>query len=149
MPAKAIPLAQEETLTGGWCLVAAAPKSNSSVLEQAAQGRAHDTWPALLEQALSGLNGQVIQAPSAEAPGLVAYVAPHLGARHAPDVLHGQHERVTAVAGPLATTQRVAAKAAHEAPERRAPVPGHLQEAGDAPDQRGPGRPPQAAASLE
>jgi hypothetical protein len=36
MPAKAIPLAKDETFTGGLCLVAIEPKSNSIVLEQAA-----------------------------------------------------------------------------------------------------------------
>jgi hypothetical protein len=149
MPAKAITLAQDETCTGGLCLVAAAPKSNDIVLEQAAQGRDQDTWQALMEKALSGLNCQVIQSTSDEAPGLLAYVEHHLGAHHSPDVFHVQHELVKAVSGPLATKQRTAAKAAHEAHERLAQVPGHLQEAGDAPDKRGPGRPPQAAASLE
>jgi hypothetical protein len=149
MPATAITLAQDETFTGGLCLVAADPKSNDIVVEQAAHARDQDTWQALMEKALSGLNGQVIQSTSDEAPGLLAYVEHHLGAPHSPDVLHGQHELVKAVSGPLATQQRAAAKAAHEAQERLAQVPGHLQEAGDAPDQRGPGRPPQAAASLE
>src|SRR5215468_1370560 len=44
MPAKDMPLAKDETFTGGLCLVAAKPKSNYIVLEQAAQGRDHDTW---------------------------------------------------------------------------------------------------------
>ena len=55
MPAKAITLAKDETFTGGLCLVAAEPKSNSIVLEQAAHGRDQDTWQALMEKALSGL----------------------------------------------------------------------------------------------
>ena len=70
MPAKAITLAKDETFTGGLCLVATEPKSNYIVLEQAAQGRDQDTWHALMEQALSGLNCQVIQSTSDEAPGL-------------------------------------------------------------------------------
>jgi Family of unknown function (DUF6399) len=149
MPAKAITLAQDETFTGGLCLVAAEPKSNYIVLEQTAQGRDQETWHTLMEQALAGLNCQVIQSTSDEAPGLLAYVEHHLGVHHSPDVFHVQHELVKAVSGPMATKQRAAAKAAIEAHERFEQAQGQLQEAGDAPPQRGPGRPPQATASLE
>lgn len=74
MPAKDITLAKDETFTGGLCLVAAEPKSNYFVLEQTAQGRDQDTWQALMEKALSGLNCQVMQSTSDEAPGLLADV---------------------------------------------------------------------------
>jgi uncharacterized protein DUF6399 len=149
MPTKAITLAKDETFTGGLCLVAAEPKSNYIVLEQAAHARDQDTWQGLMEKALSGLNCQVIQSTSDEAPGLLAYVAHHLGAHHSPDLFHVQHELVKAVSGPMATKQRAAAKAACEAQERLEQVQGQLQESADAPHKRGPGRPPQAAASLE
>jgi hypothetical protein len=149
MPAKDITLAKDETFTGGLCLVAAEPKSNYIVLEQAAQGRDQDTWNTLMEKALSGLNCQVIQSTSDEAPGLLAYVAHHLGAHHSPDVFHVQHELVKAVSGPMATKQRAAAKAATEAQERLEQGQGQPQGVGDAPHKRGPGRPPKAAASLE
>src|SRR5215470_4159596 len=149
MPTKAITLAKDETFTGGLCLVAVEPKSNFIVLEQAAQGRDQDTWHALMERALSGLHCQVIQSTSDEAPGLLAYVEHHLGAHHSPDLFHVQHELVKAVSGPLATKQRAAAKAAAEAQERLEQVQGQLQESANAPHKRGPGRPPQAAASLE
>jgi len=129
--------------------VAAEPKSNYIVLEQAAQGRDQQTWQTLMEKALSGLNCQVIQSTSDEAPGLLAYVEHHLGAHHSPDLFHVQHELVKAVSGPMATKQRAAAKAAREAQERLAQVQGQLQEARDAAHKRGPGRPPQAATSLE
>src|SRR6266446_5402490 len=149
MPTKAITLAKDETFTGGLCLVAMEPKSNYIILEQAAQGRDQDTWNALMEQALSGLHCQVIQSTSDEAPGLLAYVEHHLGAHHSPDLFHVQHELVKAVSGPMALKQRAAAKAASKAQERLEHVHGHLQGTGDAPHQRGPGRPPQAAVSLE
>ena len=148
MPAKDITLAKDETFTGGLCLVAAEPKSNYIVLEQAAQGRDQDTWNTLMEKALAGLNCQVIHLTSHEAPGLLAYVAHHLGAHHSPDVFHVQHELVKAVSGPLATKQRAAAKAATEAQERLEEGQGQPQGVGDAPHKRGPGR-PQATASLE
>ena len=149
MPAKDITLAKDETFTGGLCLVAADPKSNYIVLEQAAQGRDHDTWNTLMEKALAGLNCQVIQSTSDEAPGLLAYVEHHLGAHHSPDVFHVQHELVKAVCGPMATKQRAAAKAASKAQERLAQEQEQLLGTDDAPAKRGAGRPPQAAASLE
>ena len=149
MPAKAITLAKDETFTGGLCLVAAEPKSNYIVLEQAAQGRDQQTWQTLMEKALSGLNCQVIQSTSDEAPGLLAYVEHHLGAHHSPDVFHVQHELVKAVSGSLATKQRAAAKAASDAQERLEQVPGPLQAAGTAPHKRRPGRFPRVTASRE
>jgi uncharacterized protein DUF6399/Psq-like protein len=148
MPPKAITLAKDETFTGGLCLVAIEPKSNYILLEQAAPGRDQDTWHALMEQALAGLNCQVIQSTSDEAPGLLAYVAHHLGAHHSPDLFHVQHELVKAVSGPMAAKQRAAAKAATEAQERFEQGQRHVQGVGDAPQKRGPGRPPKAAASL-
>ena len=149
MPAKAITFAKDETCTGGLCLVAIEPKSNYIVLEQEAHARDQDTWQALMEQALADLNCQVIQSTSDEAPGLLAYVEHSLGAHHSPDFFHVQHELVKAVCGPMATKQRAAGKAATEAQERREQGQGQLHGAGDASHKRGPGRPPQAAASLE
>src|SRR6266446_4610272 len=49
----------------------------------------------------------------------------------------------------MATTQRTAAKTATKAQERLEHVQGPLQGAGNAPEKRGPGRPPKAPASLE
>jgi Family of unknown function (DUF6399) len=136
-------------LQAGCAWVAMEPKSNYIVLEQTAPGRDQDTWHALMEKALSGLNCQVIQSTSDEAPGLLAYVEHHLGAHHSPDLFHVQHELVKAVCGPMATKQRAAAKAASEAQERLEQMQGQLQEAADVPHKRGPGRPPSATASLE
>jgi Family of unknown function (DUF6399) len=149
MPAKDLTVAQDETCTGGLGLVAMDPKSNSMLLEQAASARDHDTWHALMEPALSGLNGHIIPSTSDEAPALLAYVEHHLGAHHSPDLFHVQHELVKAVAGPMATKQRTADKAATAAHKRLAQVQGQLQSAGGEPHKRGPGRPPQATARLE
>ena len=114
MPAKDITLTQDETFTGGLCLVGIEPVSNYIVLEQAAQARDHDTWQALMEQALAGLNCRVIQSTSDEAPGLLAYVEHHLGAHHSPDLFHVQHELSKAVAAPMAVKQRAAAQGRRE-----------------------------------
>src|SRR5215470_419603 len=149
MPTKAITLAKDETFTGGLCLVAAEPKSNYIVLEQAAHARDQDTWQALMEKALSGLHCQVIQSTSDEAPGLLAYVEHHLGAHHSPDLFHVQHELVKAVSGPMATKQRAAAKAASETQALLAQMQEQRYTPSNAPAKRGPGRPPKATASLE
>ena len=149
MPSKDITMAQDETFTGGLCLVAMDPESNYILLEQAAQGRDQDPWQALMEQALSGLNCRVIQSTSDEAPGLLAYVEHHLGAHHSPDLFHVQHELSKAVSAPIATKQRAAAKALAKVEETLNRVQEHLDNADDEPQKRGPGRPPQAVASLE
>src|SRR5215467_12857637 len=112
MPAQAITLTKDETFTGGLCLVAAEPTSNYILLEQAAHARDQDTWQALMEQALTGLNCHIIQSTSDEAPALLAYVAHYLGVYYSPDLFHVQHELVKAVAGSMATKQRAAGKAA-------------------------------------
>jgi Family of unknown function (DUF6399) len=149
MPAQDITVAQDETFTGGLCLVGIDPVSNSMLLEQAAQTRDHDTWHTLMEQALAGLNCRVIQSTSDEAPGLLASVDHHLGAHHSPDLFHVQHELSKAVSAPMAATQRAAAKTATQAEETLKRV----QECLDTPDnesaKRSPGRPPKASPCLE
>jgi hypothetical protein len=109
MPPKDIPVTQDETFTGGLCLVAIEPVSNAILLEHTAEAREQDTWSELMAGALAPLKGRVIQSTSDEAPGLLAYVEHHLGAHHSPDVFHVQHELSKAVAVPMATKQRAAA----------------------------------------
>ena len=149
MPAKDMTLTQDETFTGGLCLVGMDPVSNSILVEQAALARDHDTWNALMEQALAGLNGTVMQSTSDEAPGLLAYVEHHLGAHHSPDLFHVQHELSKAVSAPLAVKQRAAAKAAAKADERLKRVPEHRPTANSEPAKCGPGRPAKVAARFE
>jgi hypothetical protein len=149
MPAKDLTVAQDETFTGGLCLVAMDPKSNDILLEQAAQARDQGTWQALMEQALSGLNCHIIQSTSDEAPALLAYVEHTLGAHHSPDLFHVQHELVKAVSGPLATKQRAAGRAATEAQTRLEQMRAPLPSAGREPQKHGPGRPPKDTARLE
>jgi hypothetical protein len=148
MPPKDITLTQDETFTGGLCLVGIEPVSNSILLEQAAQARDHDTWHMLMEQALAGLDCRVIQSTSDEAPGLLAYVEQHLGAHHSPDLFHVQPELSKAVAAPLAVKQRAAYKAVAQAEETLKRVHEHLDNPTRTLAKRGPGRPPKAAACL-
>ena len=149
MPRKDITMTQDETFTSGLCLVGIEPVSNYIVLEQAAQARDHDTWQAGMEPALAGLNCQVIQSTSDEAPGLLAYVDQHLRAHHSPDLFHVQHELGKAVAAPLAVKQRAAAKALAQAEETLKRVHERFDNAHGEPAKRGPGRPPKAAACQE
>lgn len=149
MPHKDITLTQDETFTGGLCLVGSEPVSNYIILEQLAQARDQTTWHDLMAPALAQLNCQVIQSISAEAPGLLAYVAHHLGAHHSPDLFHVQHELSKAVSAPLATKFRAAHKAANEAQERLVKAQTPLQTAGNESQERGAGRPPKEPWNLE
>ena len=149
MPRKTITVTQDETFTGGLCLVATEPMSNFIILEQLAQTRDQDVWNELMTPALAQLNCEVMQSTSDEAPGLLAYVEHHLGAHHSPDLFHVQHELSKAVCAPLATKERAAAKAVTEARERLDHIRARLESVGDPPEKRGPGRPPQEPMSLD
>ena len=149
MPAIDITLTQDETFTGGLCLVGIEPVSNYILLEHTAEARDQDTWSALMEQALTGLPCGVIQSTSDEAPGLLAYVEHHLGVHHSPDLFHVQHELSKAVAAPLAAKQRAATKAVAQAEETLQRVQKSHDDSNGACDKRGPGRPPKVAACLE
>jgi hypothetical protein len=102
-----------------------------------------------MDDALTPLKCKVIQSTSDEAPGLLAYVAHHLGVHHSPDLFHVQHELSKAVAAPMATKQRAAEKAVTTAAEQLSRVQEHTQRVDAQPERRGPGRPPKAAPSLE
>jgi len=149
MPARDITLTQDETFTGGLCLVGIEPVSNYIVLEHTAQARDHATWQALMEQALVGLDCQVIQSTSDEAPGLLAYVEHHLGAHHSSDLFHVQHELSKAVSAPLAAKQRTAHKAVVQTEETLNRGLALHANTNSEPPKRGPDRPAQAAVRLE
>src|SRR5262244_3037939 len=149
MPRKDLTVAQDETFTGGLCLLTMDPESNFIILEQLAQTRDHVMWNELMAPALAPLNCRVIQSTSDEAPGLLAYVEHYLEAHHSPDLFHVQHELVKAVSGPMATKERAAHKAAIEAQAQLDQVQVQLHTVADEPHKRGPGRPRQAPMSLE
>jgi len=52
MPPKEITATQDETFTGGLCLVAIEPVSNYILLEHTAEARDQDTWNALMKDGL-------------------------------------------------------------------------------------------------
>jgi hypothetical protein len=92
MPQKDLTVTQDETFTGGLCLITMDPESNFIILEQLAQARDPTSWHEWMEPALAQCNCRVIQSTSDEAPGLLAYVAHSLEAHHSPDLFHVQHE---------------------------------------------------------
>jgi DNA-binding XRE family transcriptional regulator len=149
MPHKDLTVTQDETFTGGLCLITMDPESNFILVEQLAQARDQTSWNAYMAPALAQFNCRVIQATSDEAPGLLAYVEHYLEAHHSPDLFHVQHELVKAVSGPMATKERAAHKALSEARDQLEQVQAYPQSAGDEPAKRGPGRPPKAPVSLE
>ncbi len=149
MPHKDLTVTQDETFTGGLCLVTMDPESNFIILEQLSQARDQVMWNALMAPALEQLNCRVIQSTSDEAPGLLAYVEHYLEAHHSPDLFHVQHELSQAVSAPMATKERAATKAATEAREQLHQVQARLQSGGDEPEKRGLGRPPKQPVSLE
>src|SRR5882672_12460285 len=133
MPRKDLTVTQDETFTGGLCLITMDPESTFILLEQLAQARDQVMWNALMAPALAQLNCRVIQSTSDEAPALLAYVEHSLEAHHSPDLFHVQHELVKAVSGPMATKERAAHKAVTEAMEQLERVQTHQQSAGDEP----------------
>src|SRR5215468_8038197 len=149
MPHKDLTVTQDETFTGGLCLITMDPESNFIIVEQLAQARDQVSWNALMAPALAQLNCRVIQSTSDEAPGLLAYVEHYLEAHHSPDLFHVQHELVKAVSGPMATKERAVQKTVSEATEQLARLQSDQQSAGDEPEKRRPGRPPKAPMSLE
>ena len=149
MPQKDLTVTQDETFTGGLCLITMDPESNFIILEQLAQARDQISWDDLMAPALEQLNCRVIQSTSDEAPGLLAYVEHYLEAHHSPDLFHVQHELVKAVSGPMASKERAAHKAVTEAQEQLERVQTHPPSTGDEPEKRGPGRPPKDPVSLE
>jgi hypothetical protein len=148
MTPKDITMTQDETWTGGLCLVAIEPVSNYILLEQTAEARDHDTWSELMLSVLAPLKCNVIQSTSNEAPGLLAYVEHHLRAHHSPDLFHVQHERIKAVAAPMAVKQRAAEKALTTAEETLARGQEHTQSDNVQAGRSCPGRPPKATPSL-
>jgi Family of unknown function (DUF6399) len=149
MPHKDLTVTQDETFTGGLCLITMDPESNFIIVEQLAQARDQASWNAWMAPALAQLNCQIIQSTSDEAPGLLAYVEHYLEAHHSPDLFHVQHELVKAVSGPMATKERAAHKAVTEAREQLERLQSHPQSTGDEPAKRGADRPPKAPVSLE
>jgi len=138
MPPKDLTVTQDETFTGGLCLITMDPESHFLIVEQLAQARDQTTWHACMAPALAQFNCRVIQSTSDEAPGLLAYVEHYLEAHHSPDLFHVQHELVKAVSGPMATKERAAQQAVSEATEHLARLQSAPHSASNEPEKSHP-----------
>ena len=92
MPPRAVTVCEDETFHPDVCLVAIEPVSNFILLEQYAPDRTAGTWTQTLSTAVDGLPVTVSQGSRDEAKALRRHVAKDLGAPHATDLFHGQHE---------------------------------------------------------
>lgn len=108
---RTITVCEDETFHPEICLVGLEPVSNFILLERYAENRSAESWTAALAAALSGLPVQVIQATSDEAKGLCRHVQTDLGAQHAPDLFHLQHDVTKATGLPLARQVKAAEQA--------------------------------------
>lgn len=136
MPARAVTVCEDETFHPDVCLVAIEPVSNFILLEQYAPDRTAATWTQALATAVDGLPVTVIQGTIDEATALRRHVQKDLGAQHAADLFHGQHEvsqgsrlhlarqvRQATAAVAAAQTAVAAAGAARRAYEAQIPRP--------------------------
>ncbi len=148
MPPRALTVCEDETFHPEICLVAIEPVSNFILLEQYAPDRTAATWTQALEAALAGLSATVIQGTSDEAKALRHHQAQDLGAPHAADLFHGQHDVLQATSLHLARQVRQAtvAVAAAQVPVDAARA---AQRAYDAQVPHPRGRPPAFAARID
>jgi hypothetical protein len=136
---RTITVCEDETFHPEICLVGLEPVSNFILLERYAEHRSAESWTAALAAALSGWPVQVIQATSDEAKGLCRHVQTDLGAHHAPDLFHLQHEVAKATGLPLVRQVKAAEQALADAQTR---VEQQYQARTAYESQRPPGRPP-------
>ena len=110
MSYKKISVAEDETFHPQTCLVAIEPASNFILLEKYSEKRDAASWNTEMDEALYGLNVDVIQSTSDEAKGIVNHAEKHLGAHHSPDIFHVQHDISKGCSAPLALKTRHAQK---------------------------------------
>jgi hypothetical protein len=148
MPDKEITVCQDETFTGGLCLVAIEPESGFILLEKKAENRTCETWTAHMSEAMRGMKAKIIQSTSDEGKGLLAYAEHTLGVAHSPDIFHVQHELCKAVAAPVALkirrTERAIQSANEDLNALNLEKEKYLKNIAD----RGPGRPKDFAQHL-
>ncbi len=142
MPGRKITVAQDETFTGGLCLVAIEPVSDYILLEKRAEARDAATWDKMMKEAMAGLKVEVSQSTSDEGKGVVAYAEKLLGVHHSPDLFHVQQELSRAVAPAAAAKLRAGERAVDEAEKDLVAIRLEAKRYLDELASRGPGRPP-------
>jgi hypothetical protein len=147
MPPRVLSIAEDETWQDGMRLVGIDPVSNFILLEQTSDERSAAAWTQALARSLEGLNVTVVQGTSDEAKGLLAHVERDLGAHHATDLFHLQHEVSKATSLSLKHAEQQA-----ESEEAKAKACWQDACAAEQAYQRcrhGPGRPPAFAARID
>lgn len=147
MPHRLLSIAEDETWKDGMRLVCIDAVSNFILLEQTSDERSAAAWTQALEHGLEGLNVTVAQGTSDEAKGLLAHVERDLGAYHATDLFHLQHEVSQAMSLSLKRAEQQA-----ESDQARAKARWQDECAAEQAYHRrrhGPGRPPAFAARLD
>jgi len=92
MQPKEITICQDETFHPEICLVAIEPISNFILLEKYSKSRKSSEWTTEMDKIIKNLPITIVQSASDEAKGIVHHVKNGLGAHHAPDLFHVQHE---------------------------------------------------------
>ena len=118
MPHRSITICQDETFHPETCLVAIEPSSNYILLEQYSKKRDAAAWTDAMDEAIDGLDVDVIQSTSDEGLGILRHVRESLGAHHSPDIFHVQQEATRGTAGALASQVRRADKSREETEKR-------------------------------
>jgi hypothetical protein len=118
MKAKTITLITDETFFKGKpCLVAIDALSNYILIETHKDDRKAQTWKEALENSIENHPVKVGQVVS-DLCGALRSFTKTIGARHSPDIFHGQYELSKATSGALAFQERNAAKAYKESEEK-------------------------------
>ncbi len=103
MPKKKITLLEDETFHPQICLVTIEAVSNYIMVEKYAANRTADTWNAAVDEAMKGLNVEVIQVASDGAKALLKHTCKGLGAHHSPDSFHVIQEIGKGTSAPLSS----------------------------------------------
>ncbi len=141
MPEKDITVCQDETFTGGLCLVAIEPESGFIFLEKTVANRTSETWSTQMKEAMQGMKAKIIQSTSDEGKGILAYAEHTLGVTHSPDIFHVQIELCKAVAAPIAAKIRRSERAVLRAKENLETVKTEKEDYLESIEDRGRGRP--------
>jgi hypothetical protein len=107
MPKRKIALSEDETFhVGRPCLVAIELVSNYILVEQYAEQRRAEDWNLAVNEALNGLNVEILSSTTDGGTALAAHVRQELKVEHAPDLFHVQQDLSRATAGPLKAQER-------------------------------------------
>ena len=107
MPKRKIALSEDETFhVSRPCLVAIELLSNYILVEQYAEQRREEDWNMAINEALKGLNVDILSSTTDGGTALAAHVKRELKTEQAPDLFHVQQDFSRATAGALKAQER-------------------------------------------